>query len=655
MEMGLIHQIVDYDKIAAGEVIERPASVVKELLENSIDAGADRIEIHVEEAGVKSIKVVDNGCGIEPEDAIIAFDRHTTSKIDKFEDIYDLKTLGFRGEALASIKAVARIEMVTRTKEHELGHKVVFDGDRLVEEADVPAPVGTSMTVKNLFFNVPVRRKFLKSRAVEFAHISDIVTRYALCYHEIDLKLFHDGKRVINAPPSRGNLLNKVVALYGGQHASNMFEVSEKAEEFSLHGLIAGPAITRSSRTYSSLFVNHRYIASTDVARVIEDAYHGRLMKGSYPFYVLFLDINPALIDVNIHPTKKEIKFSNEDELLGRVTEWVEAALHRSMDASIPEPVATTLDQHAETPERFTIGKPSKAGDRTPERHSSPATASAPARARAPASAGGDMDTGILEFDRKFTAALDSTEAVEARAKEAKAPGEVARLSGFQPLPIGTAAGASTIDTGIFKHLPRMEQLAKGFQLNDTYLLFSAPDGGLVIVDQHAASERVEYEKLRKKFKTSAIESQAMLVPKQLHLPPTLAGLLEENIPLLDSYGFQFEVDQNTSGDESEASIKVTRVPTVFHKELDFEIIEKFLEEVLSIKDKPIKKARDEILQLMACHTGIRAGDQLTPKRAWNLLRDLDACEDPFHCCHGRPTFVTLPSTFFDKEFKRIV
>jgi DNA mismatch repair protein MutL len=210
--MGKIHRIKDYEKIAAGEVIERPAAVVKELLENAIDAGASRIEVHVEEAGTRSIKIIDDGSGIEPDEVIFAFERHTTSKINEFSDVYNLSTLGFRGEALASIRAISRVEITTRTKDKDVGKRVVMEGDAVLEEGPVACPVGTSMTVKKLFFNVPVRLKFLKKDAVEFSHVSDIVTRYALACHDVAIKLFHDGHLVLDAPPSKGDLLNKIVS-----------------------------------------------------------------------------------------------------------------------------------------------------------------------------------------------------------------------------------------------------------------------------------------------------------------------------------------------------------------------------------------------------------------------------------------------------------
>jgi DNA mismatch repair protein MutL len=659
MVMGHIHKIKDYEKIAAGEVIERPAAIVKELLENSIDAGATRVEIYAEEAGTRSVKVIDDGSGIEPDEVILAFERHTTSKITEFNDVYNLSTLGFRGEALASIKAVARVEIATRTKHHELGKKVVLEDDQVLEDTSIACPVGTTITVKKLFFNVPVRRKFLKKDAVEFSHISDIVTRYALAYHDVSFKLFHDGHLILDAPSSKGDLLNKIVSIYGREHAGNMIPVDQKAPDFSLHGYIATPDITRSARTYSTLLVNHRYVYSADIARAIEGAYETRLMKGRYPFYVLFLDIKPALIDVNIHPTKKEIKFSNEEDLLGKVEEWVRSALDEKTKRTGAPPAESKLDDHvpalAGTPKTMkkqgysTTSKKDKvakvksfddvlddANERVPER--------------------------ILDLDDEFLHDLDGTDSEgEEDAEEVDSASdtppmqpptlyaEAAKLSGWKPLNLGTnPAGLENIDSGTFNSIPPLRLLAKGVQLANTYLLFESTSGDLVIVDQHAASERVEYERIVKKYKATNVASQQMLIPKVLSLPPNLLALVDASQPALKRLGF--EIVKDIAGNVP--SYKVARFPVVFHVNVDFQVIEDFLTSLLSM-DKMNRE--DDILKLLACHTAIRAGEPLDRKQIWTLLADLDKCEDPLNCCHGRPTFLVKPSTWFEKEFKRIV
>lgn len=667
-----IHKIKDYEKIAAGEVIERPAAIVKELVENSIDAGATRIEIHVEEAGTRLIKVIDDGSGIEPDEVILAFERHTTSKITEFTDVYNLKTLGFRGEALASIKAVARVEITTRTKNHELGKKVVLEDDQLVEETRVACPVGTTITVKNLFFNVPVRRKFLKKDAVEFSHISDIVTRYALACHDVSFKLFHDGHLVLDAPPSKGDLVNKIVSIYGREHAGNMIRIDQQATEFSLHGYIATPDITRSARSYSTLLVNRRYVQSPEISRAIENAYETRLMKGRYPFFVLFLDINPALIDVNIHPTKKEIKFSNEDELLTRIEDWLRGALARAgkgTSTAAPPLAGSTLESHVNPAAGTNVATKKTGGalssgikGKVPRRKSFDEILDG-ASERVPAH--------VLDLDDRFTRQLDEVEDLDVDPGDAHddlgatgdttgqqnatgvqgglpAHATAARLSGWKPLDVGTApAGLEAVDSGTFKSLPPLTLLAKGVQLANTYLFFASTNGDLVIVDQHAASERVEYERIVKKFKATNVTSQQMLLPKVLSLPPNLLALVDAFQPDLKRVGF--EIVKESGG--GLPTYKVTRFPVVFHVNVDFKVIEDFLTSLLSL-DK--QNVQDEILKLLACHAAIRAGDALDRTQIWTLLADLDKCDDPHHCSHGRPTYIVKPAAWFEKEFKRI-
>ncbi len=659
--MGNIHKIKDYEKIAAGEVIERPAAVVKELLENAIDAGATRIEIHVEEAGTRSIKIIDDGSGIEPDEVILAFDRHTTSKIATFDDVYNLSTLGFRGEALSSIKAVARVEITSRTKQHELGKKVVLEGDQVLEESSVACPVGTTITVKKLFFNVPVRRKFLKNDAVEFSHISDIVTRYALAYHDVAIKLFHDGHPVLDAPPSKGDLLNKIVSIYGRDHAGSMLAVDQKAPDFSLHGYIATPDITRSARMYSTLLVNHRYVYSADIARVIENAYEARLMKGRYPFYVLFLDIRPSLIDVNIHPTKKEIKFSNEDELLEKIEEWVRAALNNKVNRAGTTPVECKLDGHVPGSGKVISASNKQTVPAGGRKGRNPRTKSFDdvlddARERIP--------ERVLDIEDEFMQELDGTDGTG----NEDDPGEdgtnetppmqnttmpdyapIAKLSGWKSLDVGPGdAGLENVDSGTFNALPPLKLLSKGVQLGNTYLFFVSADGDLVIVDQHAASERVEYERIVKKYKATNVASQQMLIPKVLSLPPNLLALIDSSQPALRRLGF--EIVKDATGEVS--TYKVVRFPLVFHVNVDFQVIEDFLTSLLSMDKLNVE---DDILKLLACHTAIRAGDPLDRKQIWTLLAELDKCDDPHHCAHGRPTYIVKSSTWLGKEFKRIV
>ncbi|MHA1793631.1 MAG: DNA mismatch repair endonuclease MutL [Promethearchaeota archaeon] len=663
--MGKIHFIDEYEKIAAGEVIDRPASAVKELLENAIDAGATRIEIRVEKAGKKLIKIIDNGSGIAPEDVLMAFERHATSKIENFSDIYALSTLGFRGEALSSIKAIARVEMVTRTSSQDVGKKVIFEDDALIEESEVACPVGTSITVKKLFFNVPVRKRFLKNDAVEFAHISDIVTRYALAYHELDIKLFHNGKKVIDAPPSNGNLLNTILAIYGREHAAKMLEINETRDTFKISGYIALPDITRSSRIYSSLFVNGRYVYSLDLAKAVEQAYVGRIMKGKYPFYVLFLEINPDLIDVNIHPTKKEIKFYNEEDLCHSIREIISSKLESVIKIALP-PLEISLDEDfsrgreikIEDQLENSLSRGRSKGDLKQLTEGTKFPSKSSAFDRLLERANERIPDNILAEDRSFIddledgSSIHGSETGKMQDERATLKRE-AKISGWKPL-LNEAIGESAIlDRGKFSALPSLKILSKGIQLNKTFLFFEALDGSgdLIIVDQHAASERVQYEKVKKMVARGGITSQKLLIPRPLNLPPSLLSILEEYIPVLNSFGFEIVKKQEHGKDTYE----IVKIPYLFNRKLDVNIIDEFLEDVLSTGGISLTDVRESIIQSLGCHSAIRSGDVLTQKEIWNLLRQLDACDDPYHCAHGRPTFIIKKYSWLEREFKRIL
>ncbi len=527
-----------------------------------------------------------------------------------------------------------------------------------MEDADVACPEGTTITVKKLFFNVPVRKKFLKSPAVEFSHVSDIVTRYALARHELDIKLFHDGRPVIDAPASKGDLLNSIVAIYGKEHATAMLKVDCIDPDFSLHGYIADPSITRSSRAYSSLFVNGRFVYSGDIAKAIESGYRGRVMTGRYPFYVLFLDIKPELIDVNIHPSKKEIKFSNEPVLLDRIQEWTGATLDEKVQKTRIPGLDTTLYMHVSSE------------DLSRDLHDGPvrdATAVVPPVPSEP------VPAALLEIEGEVNKRLDhaASEATGAaigaprgdlgqapsppEKARAAAPSRASVLAGYVPLverPEDEATHVQ-IDQGAFKVLPTLFMLDRGCQVANTFLVFKNNEGDLVIVDQHAASERVEYERLSKKVASgTGITSQELLTPKRINLPPALHALLDDAIPVLEGFGFAIEKKHEGSSD----AYFLAAFPYFFHKSVDTLVIENLLEELLSKeRDDAVANSKDEVLKIMACHAAIRAGDSLSPRQAWTLLRDLDRCDDPLHCCHGRPTWIVKTFKDLEKDFKRVL
>ncbi|MBD3187205.1 DNA mismatch repair endonuclease MutL [Candidatus Bathyarchaeota archaeon] len=667
ISMAHIREIKDYDKIAAGEVIERPASIVKELLENSIDAGASRVQVVVKKAGKQEIEVIDDGNGIPAGELKLAFEKHTTSKIGEFSDIYDLHTLGFRGEALASIKAVARVEMISKPGNQEMGRKIVFENNALVEERDVSAPDGTTVTVKHLFKAIPVRRKFLKKDSVEFAHISDIVTRYALAYHALDIKLIHNGRKVLDAPPSNGNLLNTIASIYGNDHAINMLPVENETDSFSLKGFIAKPCITRSSRSYASLFVNKRHVHSLEILKAVEDAYRGRIMKNRYPFFVLFLEMDPASIDVNIHPTKKEIKFASEKELVSSVRSWIRETLDASIH--VPSTNPESLDAFTAQASKSSTGMRTSVS-RQQQVHAGQGNAGLKPTANEGEGTHSELDTLIDSASKHVHAGIldDGTNGTREWRKQRTsgngddatiqghppAGGSTSTVSGWKPLIAGKGT-RSIPDKGMFEVLPPINSLWGGFQLNDTYLCFEVSDdsGDLVIVDQHAASERIMYERVKKLFKDKGLGVQELLVPKPLSLPPNLLPLLGENLGVLQQFGFEI-VEEPTQGKESKSNrFLLLKIPFIFNRKVDMSIIEDFLEDILCLEGDALQETKDEILKSFGCHSAIRAGERLSRKQAWRLLQELDQCDDPQHCAHGRPTFIRIKRTWLEREFKR--
>lgn len=325
---------VTVTKIAAGEVIERPSSVVKELVENSIDAGADRITIEVKDGGKRYIRVTDNGMGMDREDACLSFERHSTSKIEDIEDLQKIRSLGFRGEALASIASVSKVEMTTRLRGSEIGTRVIIEGGEIKSVKETGCPEGTTVIVKELFYNTPARKKYLRSRRTELAHITETVTRYAIIWHDISFKLIHNDSEVLNAPAT-SNFLENIVNIYGKEIAKELIELDFKSDEIKVSGYIANPTVTKSDTSYQSIFVNRRWVTSSLISRAVKDGFGRLLMKSRFPIAILNIHIRQDRIDVNVHPTKSQVKFSNEFDVYNSVAKAVENALKREM--IIPE------------------------------------------------------------------------------------------------------------------------------------------------------------------------------------------------------------------------------------------------------------------------------------------------------------------------------
>jgi DNA mismatch repair protein MutL len=557
-------------QIAAGEVVERPASVVKELVENALDAGSTQITVEIQGGGIGLVRVTDNGSGIADAEVELAFQRHATSKIGDIADLQSLTTLGFRGEALPSLAAVAQVE-VTTSLEGDSGSYLNLSGGRIVRHETRARPPGTTVSVANLFRSLPARLKFLKSANAEAGRCADVVSHYALAYPEVRFTFINDGKTILRTPGS-GYLRDSVAAVYGLAVAQDMLAVnnhnatgSGDAPPIRVSGLTSAPGLTRASRDYLSFFVNRRWISNRLLAFAVEEAYHGLLMQGKHPITVIQIEIDPALIDVNVHPAKTEIKFQDERAVFSAVQKAVRAALVQS--APVPRVEEIRSD--------FTI--PAASLSTPPKSPIRPFIPAAPAAVVLPAS------------------------------------------SGTPPL----------------ISLPLLRVLG---QLARTYIVAEGPDG-LFLIDQHAAHERIMLEKIRREHSARQVEAQGLLEAITVEVEPPQAALLSEHLADLAGFGFTIEPF-------GERTFLVRAIPTVL-AERDWQSL---------LKESLETRAADwseNLLNILACHSAIRAGQVLNETEMRALVKQLEQTALPNSCPHGRPTMIQITLQRLEKEFGR--
>ncbi len=547
------------EKIAAGEIVERPASVVKELIENSIDAGATRIAVYVEGGGIKKIRVVDNGCGMSQEDALLALKRHATSKIENEEDLNKIRTLGFRGEALPSIAAVSKMTIVTKRDEDLIATKIRVVGGKIKNISGTGAPNGTSIIVEDLFFNTPARRKFLKSERYEFYQIYSVLERYALMYENIHFKLINNGKEVMNLPPS--NLKERVAKLWGKEIADALIDV-RKEGKIKLEGVIAKPYQVRKDKNRIITFVNGRYVKSKVVEDAIISGYGTLLFRDVYPIAVLKIEIEPEEIDVNVHPAKLFIKFKDENYVKKEISSTIWALLTNEENIPTQRGIEIISNEGEE-----------------------------------------------IKIERGKQMIFDVEE-----------PRKLSRIEDFIPM---------------MRTMP-MEILG---QVDDTYIILKSPEG-LVIVDQHAAHERIRYERFLKDIKEKNI--QKLLEPIVMNLEFKEYQNLIENKDALREYGFIIE-------DFGANSVVVRGIPPILTRK----DAEEALREIAQIGTKSIEKEKDAMIKLISCKGAIKAHHKLSQFEMEKLIIDLFKCENPYTCPHGRPTMIKIKNEDLEKMFKR--
>ncbi len=617
---------VTIDKIAAGEVIERPSSVVKELVENAIDAGAGVITVEIKDGGISFIRVADNGCGIPTDQVRNAFLRHSTSKIRQVDDLACLSTLGFRGEALSSIAAVAQVEVITKTKENTFGTLYRISGGR--EEGqprEAGAPDGTTFLVRQLFYNTPARRKFLKTAMTEASHVGDLLTRMALSHPEISFVFIQNGQSKMHTS-GNGSLKDVIYHIYGREIAANLLPADYEKDGIKITGYLGAPQISRGNRNFETYFVDGRYVKDSVISKAIEDAYKDFTMQHKYPFVVLHLTIDGAKVDVNVHPSKMELRFSDQQQIYNAVYEAVNAGLHAQ--ELIPQ---VTLDEPGKEEVKETFPKPAQAQSQaSPKEERNLDYYMAQMKKRVTAyheqQAHQDSETGPIKVQ-------DEDQIKEAPPAYGKNPDEEAQFS----LPLEP----------LLKREDKPEYRLIG-QVFDTYWLVEYQEN-LYIIDQHAAHERVLYERTLKSMKNRDYTSQIISPPIVLHLTMQEKELLTTYMDQFTRIGFEFEP---FGADDYVLDAVPDNLFSIAKKDLLLEMLDDLSEEV-SRKDPP--EILDEKIASMSCKAAVKGNMKLSAAEVDALIGELLTLDNPYHCPHGRPTIIAMSKRELEKKFKRIV
>ena len=611
--MSKIRVLADHvaNQIAAGEVVERPASVAKELVENSIDAGAKRITIEIEAGGRRLLKVSDDGEGMVRDDAILAFERHATSKIRVTEDLAAIGTLGFRGEALASIASVARVELTTCTEDAKAATRVTIDGGRMRDVKDAAHPRGTTIAVRDLFFNIPARRKFLRSEATETYHLTNLVTHYALAHPEIAFTFVNNGREVVRAAPAK-DLRERAYQIFGGEFLENLLEVNQgDAQVARVTGFVSAPRDRRTSRDSQYLFVNRRFVRDRMIGRALSEGYRSILPHGVYPAALLFIETPLEEVDVNVHPAKTEVRFRRQVAVIDVVREAVRAALASASYVQpqepprIPEPIMTaTAAVSSIAPQPRIEFVPPPPSPRVPVEPSGEEIAR-------------DIEVMIQSVTKSVpSVALPPLNSAEKLAREVTPESLNANIR-----PLG--------------------------QLEDSFII-ATDDDGLLLIDQHVAHERVLFDKYRALEAERRSESQQLLVPETFDLTPAQAAVFDDLAPELEKYGFEL---MRLSGRTVAIKAVPADLPGSEARNMLFELLETVDAEK---KSSARETLRDEIAASLACHAAIKVNMPLAPEKMRWLIDRLLQTSSPTTCPHGRPVILRLRTRDILKGFHRI-
>jgi DNA mismatch repair protein MutL len=602
--MPRIHQLPAsvVTKIAAGEVIERPASVVKELLENSVDAGSKRIDVDLEQGGVELIRVVDDGCGIEPDDLPLAFASHATSKLADADDLFRVGTLGFRGEALASIGGVARVTLQSRADGGAVGSEIACNGGELSDIRPWNGAFGTRIEVRHLFFNTPVRKKFLRTMATELGHVSETIARLALGCPNLHITLRHND-RLVYEVPANTSLPDRIGLFFGADVRDQLYALSAQQGPVALSGFIADPSAARGNAKQQYLFVNGRWVRDRSLMHALQEAYRGLLMTGRYAVAFLFLDIPPDQVDVNVHPTKAEVRFRDGHALYHLVRGAVRERLSKQNLTPGLQVAADGMqgDRWSSIPE---------------ERPASPAAAPSPLPPR---------EMGSYAPQRW----------------ELQSQGQTT------PLPFGAPHNQSHQPTPPPSRSEPVEGPLRAIQMHDSYLVVETPDGMLVI-DQHALHERILFEQLQRRLRSGELEVQPLLIPEPVDLPPDQAACVLEARDELKKLGLTVE---HFGG----GTVLLSTYPALLGHAAPGAILRAVVD-FLVTKERPPSREQllNHLLATMACKAAVKAGDRLTAEEIEHLMALRELADDSHHCPHGRPTSLLFSHKELEKQFRRI-
>jgi len=645
------------NKIAAGEVIERPASVIKELLENSLDALSTRIDVEVEQGGAELIRIVDDGEGILPEDLSLAVTSHATSKLKQADDLFCVQTMGFRGEALASIAEVSKFSIRSRTAQQEVGSQLSVDCGKRSEITPVGSPLGTQIEIRHLFCNTPVRRKFLKKPGTEFGYISDQFTRIALACPRLQMSLSHNGKNVYHLPAT-DDLQERLRLFFGSKTVDQLIPVEAEHSGIRLWGYVGHPALNKSTRKSQYLFLNGRYILDRSLQHALNEAYRGLMMVGRHPVAFLFLEMPGDQVDVNVHPTKSEVRF-RDSQLLFRLllstlrTKFLQSDLHSELSVNQPnrgfapktENRQVLVEQDLVSWAKIQLEKQLAQSPASSE--SQMHSALQPQTGRPEGSAvGGHRPEQTKQAMPEYYGMEQNPQ---------REPPEV----GHPIVPTGRVPGSLQQETeqavqdsnmasapASSSHLDYTRPAIQALQVDDCYIVLNT-DQGLTVIDQHALHERVLYERFRHKILNKQVEVQKFLVPVTIQMDEKQIALLLDHQQMLGELGFHVE-------EFGRGTLAVSSHPVFFGKNIVEEVIRDFAEKFDNSSKVTRRELLDETLHMMACKAAIKAGQKLTPEEIISLLAQRENVEDAHHCPHGRPTALILSREELDRQFGRL-